>query len=49
MLHFIYLNWGQCVEHMVEFDMNEDDGESRASHYKINARDFFVPTQVKLH
>ncbi|KAI3468240.1 hypothetical protein Pfo_024903 [Paulownia fortunei] len=35
----------QCVEHMVEFKMNEDDGESGASHYKINARDFFVPTQ----
>lgn len=29
--------------------MNEDDGESCASHYKINARDFFVPTQVMLH
>ncbi|XP_057799459.1 helicase and polymerase-containing protein TEBICHI [Salvia miltiorrhiza] len=35
----------QCVEHMVEFKTNEVDGESCASHYKINARDFFVPTQ----
>ncbi|KAH6760625.1 mammalian DNA polymerase-like protein, partial [Perilla frutescens var. frutescens] len=35
----------QCVEHMVEFRMNEDGGESCADHYKINARDFFVPTQ----
>ncbi|KAK6161831.1 hypothetical protein DH2020_001672 [Rehmannia glutinosa] len=35
----------QCVEHMVEFKINEDDGESGDSHYKINARDFFVPTQ----
>lgn len=29
--------------------MNEDDGESCVSHYKINARDFFVPTEVKMH
>lgn len=29
--------------------MNEGDGESCANHYKINARDFFVPTQVMLH
>lgn len=46
---FFLCGLGQCVEHMVEFKMNEDEGESRASHYKINARDFFVPTQVKLH
>ncbi|KAL6524100.1 hypothetical protein OROMI_031195 [Orobanche minor] len=35
----------QCVEHMIEFKMNENDGESGDSHYKINARDFFIPTQ----
>ncbi|XP_020550378.1 helicase and polymerase-containing protein TEBICHI [Sesamum indicum] len=35
----------QCVEHMIEFKMKEDDGESDGSCYKINARDFFVPTQ----
>ncbi|KAL3819028.1 hypothetical protein ACJIZ3_004933 [Penstemon smallii] len=35
----------QCVEHMIEFKMNQDDGESVASHFKINARDFFIPTQ----
>ncbi|KAL0394056.1 UNVERIFIED_CONTAM: Helicase and polymerase-containing protein TEBICHI [Sesamum latifolium] len=35
----------QCVEHMVEFKMKEDDGESDGICYKINARDFFVPTQ----
>ncbi|XP_047970916.1 helicase and polymerase-containing protein TEBICHI [Salvia hispanica] len=35
----------QSVEHMVEFEMNEGDGKSCVSHYKINARDFFVPTQ----
>ncbi|KAH6825226.1 mammalian DNA polymerase-like protein, partial [Perilla frutescens var. hirtella] len=35
----------QCVEHMVEFRMNEDGGESCVDHYKINAHDFFVPTQ----
>ncbi|KAL0330327.1 UNVERIFIED_CONTAM: Helicase and polymerase-containing protein TEBICHI [Sesamum radiatum] len=35
----------QCVEHMIEFKMKEDNGESDGSCYKINARDFFVPTQ----
>ncbi|CAK9182716.1 unnamed protein product [Ilex paraguariensis] len=38
----------QCVEHMVDFKMsnnNEDGGDSDANHYKVNARDFFVPTQ----
>ncbi|KAL0311996.1 UNVERIFIED_CONTAM: Helicase and polymerase-containing protein TEBICHI [Sesamum radiatum] len=35
----------QCVEHMIEFKMKEDDGESDGICYKINARDFFVPTQ----
>ncbi|PIN15386.1 DNA-directed DNA polymerase [Handroanthus impetiginosus] len=35
----------QCVEHLVEFKMNGDDVESGPCHYKINARDFFVPTQ----
>ncbi|KAG8375552.1 hypothetical protein BUALT_Bualt10G0111900 [Buddleja alternifolia] len=35
----------QCVEHMIEFEMNKDDGESGGCHYKINARDFFIPTQ----
>ncbi|XP_073129538.1 helicase and polymerase-containing protein TEBICHI isoform X2 [Henckelia pumila] len=35
----------QCVEHMIEFKMNKDDVESHASQYKINARDFFIPTQ----
>ncbi|XP_022856955.1 helicase and polymerase-containing protein TEBICHI-like isoform X2 [Olea europaea var. sylvestris] len=38
----------QCVEHMVEFKINnndKDDDESGSGHYKINARDFFVPTQ----
>ncbi|KAG6391261.1 hypothetical protein SASPL_149014 [Salvia splendens] len=40
-----YTLHAQSVEHMVEFEMNEDDGKSCVSHYKINARDFFVPTQ----
>ncbi|KAL2525525.1 Helicase and polymerase-containing protein TEBICHI [Abeliophyllum distichum] len=39
----------QCVEHMVEFKINnddkDDDDESGSGHYKINAREFFVPTQ----
>nr|GMC49078.1 helicase and polymerase-containing protein TEBICHI isoform X1 [Ipomoea batatas] len=41
----------QCVEHMIDFKMNNNDkadGESDADHYKINARDFFVPTQIEL-
>lgn len=32
----------QCVEHMVDFKMNEED----VDHCKINARDFFISTQV---
>ncbi|KAK3016372.1 hypothetical protein RJ639_005365 [Escallonia herrerae] len=38
----------QCVEHMVDFKMGDNDkdgGDTEAVHYKINARDFFVPTQ----
>ncbi|KAK9273993.1 hypothetical protein L1049_018807 [Liquidambar formosana] len=38
----------QCVEHMVDFKMKNNDkggGDSDADHYKINARDFFVPTE----
>ncbi|XP_022996478.1 helicase and polymerase-containing protein TEBICHI isoform X2 [Cucurbita maxima] len=31
----------QCVEHAVDFKMNEDD----VDHCKINARDFFISTQ----
>lgn len=38
----------QCVEHMVEFSMGVDENghDDDCNHYKINARDFFVPTQV---
>ncbi|XP_024986361.1 helicase and polymerase-containing protein TEBICHI [Cynara cardunculus var. scolymus] len=38
----------QCVEHMVEFEINHDeneDGDSDTDHCKVNPRDFFVPTQ----
>ncbi|CAN1785301.1 Helicase and polymerase-containing protein TEBICHI [Linum perenne] len=37
----------QCVEHMVDFKMRTDESGSKTAvgHYKINARDFFVPTQ----
>ncbi|KAF2286941.1 hypothetical protein GH714_035873 [Hevea brasiliensis] len=37
----------QCVEHMVEFRMSMDENGrvDDGNHYKINARDFFVPTQ----
>ncbi|KAM7459401.1 hypothetical protein LguiA_036395 [Lonicera macranthoides] len=38
----------QCVEHMVDFKMNnneKDDCDSNTDHHEINARDFFVPTQ----
>ncbi|XP_062018737.1 helicase and polymerase-containing protein TEBICHI isoform X1 [Rosa rugosa] len=37
----------QCVEHMVDFKMNKDEygGKSDADHYKINAREYFIPTQ----
>lgn len=40
----------QCVEHMVEFKMSNKDiygGNGEIDHCKINARDFFIPTQVK--
>lgn len=38
----------QCVEHPVNFkmSMDKDRGDADIDHYKINARDFFVPTQV---
>ena len=38
----------QSVEHEVEFklDKNGRDVSSDADRYKINARDFFVPTHV---
>ncbi|XP_052209368.1 helicase and polymerase-containing protein TEBICHI isoform X2 [Diospyros lotus] len=38
----------QCVEHMVEFRMSKDgkDGnDSDVDHYRINPREFFLPTQ----
>ncbi|KAK6236875.1 hypothetical protein SCA6_012212 [Theobroma cacao] len=37
----------QCVEHMVEFSLSKDKNGSDANvdHYKVNVRDFFVPTQ----
>ncbi|CAL5359107.1 unnamed protein product [Camellia sinensis] len=38
----------QCVEHMVDFRMNNDEkdgNDSNVDHYRINARDFFIPTQ----
>ncbi|XP_044464498.1 helicase and polymerase-containing protein TEBICHI isoform X2 [Mangifera indica] len=38
----------QCVENMVEVKMNDKDKYEEnfeVDHYKINARDFFVPTQ----
>lgn len=38
----------QCVEHMIEFKMHENgdtDGDSGTHYYKVNARDFFVPTE----
>lgn len=42
MLKFGQILGVQCVEHAVEFKMNEDD----VDHCKINARDFFISTQV---
>ncbi|MBA0873433.1 hypothetical protein Goshw_002175 [Gossypium schwendimanii] len=38
----------QCVEHMVEFSLSKDKNGSDANtdHYKINVRDFFIPTQI---
>ncbi|KAL1315068.1 hypothetical protein HN51_041855 [Arachis hypogaea] len=37
----------QCVEHTVDFKMEEDksEGDADENHYSINARDFFIPTQ----
>ncbi|KAJ0770269.1 putative DNA-directed DNA polymerase [Helianthus annuus] len=38
----------QCVEHMVEFKIDQDENEtdgSNTDHYKVNPRDFFIPTQ----
>ncbi|CAN4127872.1 unnamed protein product [Withania somnifera] len=38
----------QCVEHMIDFKMNNEDKEVcplDVNNYKINARDFFVSTQ----
>ncbi|KAK7293723.1 hypothetical protein RJT34_16596 [Clitoria ternatea] len=37
----------QCVEHSVDFKVNEDksEGDTDERHCRINARDFFVPTQ----
>lgn len=37
----------QCVEHAVDFEMSSDKegDDAEPEHYKINARDFFVPTQ----
>ncbi|KAI9097672.1 hypothetical protein K1719_025443 [Acacia pycnantha] len=37
----------QCVEHKVEFNMEEDKngGDADDCHYVVNARDFFIPTQ----
>lgn len=42
MLKFGLILGVQCVEHAVDFKVNEDD----VDHCKINARDFFVSTQV---
>lgn len=41
----------QCIEHMVEFGMSEDenDGDAGPNDYKINARDFIIPTQVMVN
>ncbi|KAH0649369.1 hypothetical protein KY285_034618 [Solanum tuberosum] len=41
----------QCVEHMVDFKMNNKDKDVCPLHvnnYKINARDFFVSTQLNI-
>lgn len=46
---FIYIFFLlQCVEHMVDFKINKAKNGSNtdADCYKINARDYFVPTQV---
>lgn len=38
----------QCVEHTVDFKMKGDEigGDADETNCRINARDFFVPTQV---
>ncbi|KAI8571211.1 hypothetical protein RHMOL_Rhmol01G0101300 [Rhododendron molle] len=36
----------QCVEHMVEFENDKDGDDSNVDCYCINARDFFLPTEV---
>lgn len=37
----------QCVEHMVIVKINKDgNGEADSDHCEINARDYFIPTQV---
>ncbi|KAI8542202.1 hypothetical protein RHMOL_Rhmol08G0119700 [Rhododendron molle] len=36
----------QCVEHMVEFENDKDGDDSNVDRYCINARDFFLPTEV---
>ncbi|KAJ8751696.1 hypothetical protein K2173_025862 [Erythroxylum novogranatense] len=37
----------QCVEHMVDFKMSMQENEvADAPHHRINARHFFVPTEV---
>lgn len=40
----------QCVEHVVDFKMNKNKngGDAVGDQYKINARDFFVSTQVMI-
>ncbi|KAM1247252.1 hypothetical protein TB2_043362 [Malus domestica] len=37
----------QCVEHMVDFKMNEDGNGNKTDvdQFNINARDYFIPTQ----
>lgn len=38
----------QCVEHMVDFKIHKDEkgSETNVDYYNINARDYFIPTQV---
>ncbi|KAF7153852.1 hypothetical protein RHSIM_Rhsim01G0105200 [Rhododendron simsii] len=36
----------QCVEHIVEFENDKDGDDSNVDRYCINARDFFVPTEL---
>ena len=42
----------QCVAHMVEFRMHQNgdpQGDSDGTNLKINARDFFIPTEVSCY